>query len=183
MANFNEAYEKTKKWEGGYANLQGDNGGETMWGIARNFWKDEVSLKEFWKSLDIYRDLAFAQNKSKSERVADLNKLCSGNSQMVEACKKFYKKHFWDNIQGDKITNQKIANNFFDFNVNAGKNAIRVFQKEVGVTADCVVGNATIEALDKADNDKLVDARIRYYKSLNKPQFENGWLKRAEDFR
>ena len=184
MASFEEAYKLTKKWEGGYANLTGDTGGETMWGIARNFWGDKYDLKEFWKSLDTYRDIAFAQtNKSKSEIIDTINKLCEGNTQMVEICKKFYKKTFWDKLCGDKIKNQKVANNLFDFNVNAGRNGTKVFQKAVGVTADGIVGPATIAALNTANNDELVEARIRYYKSLRKPQFEKGWINRAEDFR
>ena len=38
MAQFEPAFEKTMKFEGGYANNPADRGGETYRGIARKIW-------------------------------------------------------------------------------------------------------------------------------------------------
>ena len=40
MAIFKKAYEPVRQWEGGWCNVEGDRGGETYAGIARNFWPD-----------------------------------------------------------------------------------------------------------------------------------------------
>lgn len=38
MAIFEKAYDPVRQWEGGWCNVEGDRGGETYAGIARNFW-------------------------------------------------------------------------------------------------------------------------------------------------
>ena len=40
MADLKIAEAKTLKWEGGYCNIPGDKGGETIFGIARNMHPD-----------------------------------------------------------------------------------------------------------------------------------------------
>ena len=40
MADLKIAEAKTLKWEGGYCNVAGDKGGETIFGIARNMHPD-----------------------------------------------------------------------------------------------------------------------------------------------
>ena len=185
MANFNESYELTKKEEGGYANIKGDNGGETMWGIARNFWGEDSRLKQFWKELDWYKQgLMHLQGQAVFN--TRLNELCNGNTVMISEAKGFYRQEFWNKMNGEFVKSQKVANNLFDFFVNAGKNAIKTCQRELGVTADGIFGPKTLEALNNAGNDfndKLTEARINYYKSLKKPQFEKGWLARANRFK
>lgn len=178
MADFNKAYEKTRQWEGGYAKLKGDNGGETMWGIARNYHGDNSDLRDFWKELDHYT--------SQLKDAKQINEICAGNTVMLAACKKFYKKNFWDVIRGDSINNQKIAENIFDFHANAGKNAIRVLQRLLGTEVDGLFGFKTLNALNAVSDDfnaKFTQARIDYYKSLNKSQFINGWTNRANGFK
>lgn len=184
MANFIQAYMKTKEMEGGYANLKGDRGGETIWGIARNFHEDNKYLRDFWKELDIYKNsLSNLEGKVFTNQ---LNALCNGNAIMQNCAKEFYTKEFWYKIKGDFITEQKVAENLFDFYVNAGKNAIKAIQRIVGVADDGIFGAKTLEAVQNYNgnlNEALVNARIKYYKSLNKPDFEKGWINRAEKFR
>lgn len=185
MANFNISYELTKKEEGGYANIKGDNGGETMWGIARNFWGEDKRLKEFWKELDWYKQ-GMIDYKGSAEYYKRINNLCSNNIIMVNKAKDFYKEEFWNKMKGEMIKSQKVANNLFDFFVNAGNNAIKVAQRQLGVEADGIVGDKTLKAINDAGenfNSRLSLAREHYYKSLKRPQFEKGWLVRANRFK
>lgn len=185
MANFNISYKLTKKEEGGYANIKGDNGGETMWGIARNFWGEDKRLRQFWEELDWYKQ-GMVNYKGSAEYYKRINDLCGNNTIMVKEAESFYKEEFWDKMKGEKIKSQKVANNLFDFFVNAGKNAIKVVQRQLGVEADGIVGDNTLKAINIAGEDfnlQLSLARVDYYKSLKKPQFEKGWLNRANRFK
>lgn len=183
MAIFREAYELTCREEGGYANIQGDNGGETMWGIARNFWGGDKRLRQFWRELDWYKQ-GLEHLKGQGEYTGRLNALCAGNTSMISEAMGFYREEFWMKMKGEWIKDQKVANQIYDFFVNAGKNAIKVLQRELGVDADGIFGEKTLEAVNNAENlnARLLEKRIAYYKSLNKPKFEKGWLLRANRF-
>jgi lysozyme family protein len=68
----------------------------------------------------------------------------------------------------------------FDFGVNAGPGeAVKALQRIVGVTADGSIGPITLSALGQFNPRDLIsrysDARLAYYKALNKPDFEQGW--------
>lgn len=193
MAYFNDAHALTAAEEGGYAKIEGDNGGETMWGIARNFWGEDKRLREFWRELDFYKnglkDLRHAA--SKSAYYAELNALCNGNTIMQAAAKAFYRAEFWDKIKGDDIVSQKVANQFFDWYVNAGKNAIKRVQRVLGVADDGIFGAKSLAALNARImasggetelNTAIYMARRAYYEGLNKPKFLKGWLARASRF-
>ncbi len=112
MAQFKIAYNLTKKSEGGYADVAGDNGGVTYAGITfKNYphWKG-------WGTV-------FSKKRSHNEHIPELDAL-------VE---EFYKKEFWDNIEGDKIMDQEFANDLYDQSVNSGiKAAIKIAQSSVG---------------------------------------------------
>lgn len=104
MANFNLAFERTKKFEGGYVNDKSDRGGETYVGIARNFhpnWRG-------WVIID--------QQKSKPNFPANL-KECKELEPLISS---FYKSIFWDAVWGDKIIKQNVADDLYDTAVNMG---------------------------------------------------------------
>ena len=103
MANFQIAYEKTSKVEGGYANHPDDKGGETYRGIARKFfpkWSGWVKidaakmLKDFPSNID--------------------------HSELESAVSSFYKEQFWDNLRLDEVNSQDIAEELYDTGVNMG---------------------------------------------------------------
>jgi lysozyme family protein len=48
MANFKQAFEKTLKFEGGYANDPDDHGGKTMYGITEAVARGEIDQFTFW---------------------------------------------------------------------------------------------------------------------------------------
>lgn len=107
-----------------------------------------------------------------------------------ERAKEIYKKYYWDKIKLDRINNQELANNIFDFAVNAGiKEAVLEIQKIVKAFPDGIIGPQTIELInDIKDYDYIVKeyklARISYYTNLcnKKKIFKKyllGWINRA----
>lgn len=186
MANFEIAHKVTADCEGGYVNDPKDAGGETIFGIARNFWKD----LPLWKIVDDYKKMV-GDLSQKSER-QKLENLCLGNSDFVSQKNSFYKSQFWDKIKGDDIESQAVAGNVYDFAVNAGvKQAVKTLQRALSIADDGVFGNDTLSATNNAEATKLNNdycvGRENFYKDLvkRKPQnekFLNGWLIRVKRF-
>ena len=167
MADFNEAIGPILEHEGGYVDHPADPGGATNLGITFKLFKQYApelgvpSTKEALKALTI----------TQAEHI--------------------YKKEFWDKMQGDKIKDQQLATQVFDFYVNAGSNAIKLLQTELGVQADGAFGPTTLAILNYANPeivfDQFRDGRVEYYKNLvvKKPAlnvFLKGWLNRANKF-
>lgn len=183
MAKLEIAEEKTLKWEGGYCNIKGDKGGETIFGIARAM---HPNLK-LWNYLDNYKKALEPFNKSKYK---DLEKLCKGNIQFSEEMQSFYREEFWDKIKGDRIENQESANAIYDFAVNAGvKRAVMEVQKTLNIAQDGIMGDKTLTALNKAGSEFVkpyCDNRIEFLKRIakrgNNHKFLEGWLNRVNDF-
>lgn len=104
MANFNIAYERTAKFEGGYVFDPNDNGGETFAGISRKAnpkWSG-------WKIIDAC--------KSKS----DFPSCLKTHKLLHQEVLKVYKEKYWNPIRGNEINVQEVANEIYDFAVNAG---------------------------------------------------------------
>jgi len=93
MAAFLPAFEKMIDNEGGYTlhRVEGDRGGATYAGIARNFHPDW----EGWPLLDAG----------------------APDSQLIPHVAAFYQQHFWERIRGDFIDSQRVAETLFDFAV------------------------------------------------------------------
>lgn len=162
MAEFLPAYEKMIVAEGGYVlhNVEGDRGGMTYAGIARNMnpqWPG-------WSLIDAKQDVP---------------------AQMV---RDFYKAGYWNPIKGDQITSQVIAQTIFDFHVNAGAVARKLAQLVVGATPDGAIGDKTVAALNAYDPDKFVMAyalaKIARYRDIvsrdrSQGKFLLGWINRT----
>ena len=162
MADFPEAQNIAEQNEGGYCNTSGDKGGETYEGISRHFHPE-------WGG--------FAILDTKPHPIK-WNTIFPDLSGMVSD---WYYTNEWSTIDANAIQDQRIADYFYDWHINSG-GAIKEVQKVIGVTPDGQFGPHSIEALNS--KDWLLDihnARIAYYKSLNQPQFEAQWLKRAND--
>lgn len=157
-------------WEGGYANNQGDAGGETYKGVSRNnfpFWSG-------WELVDGHKNQpGFPAN-------------LAADSELQFAVHEFYQTTFW---KFDGLISQAIANKIFDCCVNLGTHrAVAIFQKAAGVPVDGVYGALTQGALNNTPQDDLLDAvhsaLVSYYTNLAEEvptdaQFLNGWLARA----
>ncbi|MDD2798443.1 MAG: glycosyl hydrolase 108 family protein [Bacteroidales bacterium] len=173
MAQFQEAFEKVMKNEGGYVNDPQDPGGETYKGIARS----RNSKWEGWIRIDIC--------KGQSGFPANLERDTVLQKQIVG----FYETNYWDTISADGIANQQVAETIFDFGVNAGvKVSATLAQQVVEATADGVIGPKTIEKLNAFDADHFLAAftvlKIARYVSIVKRRPESrkyfyGWVCRA----
>lgn len=102
MADFKTAFDITNGNEGGYSNDPNDHGGETYAGITRkNFpnWKG-------WTIVDSHKPI------HAGSIINDIS--------LKELTQEFYRRNFWEPLKGDEIQNQELANQVYDFAVNAG---------------------------------------------------------------
>lgn len=104
MANFEKAFEKTEKNEGKnvWTNIKGDSGKETWSGISR-------SANPKWAGWAILDKIPNKKN----------NQVIS-TPELERLKRELYKSNYWNPIWGDKINNQKVAEDMYDMGVNAG---------------------------------------------------------------
>ena len=88
----------------GYAIIPNDNGGETIAGIARNYWQKHP----IWAIVDA------------AKQQPNFPKNLVSNTKLFDLIINFYEVNFWDRIFGDNIKNQTIANMLVDRAVNEG---------------------------------------------------------------
>ena len=112
----NETFKEEGLWSDGKGKNKNDAGGRTYMGIAEKMNPDWGG----WAIIDKHlNDKNFPQC---LENIPELQKLVD----------LLYDKRYWDIIWGDKILNQKIANNLFDTAVNMGPNtAIKLLQRSL----------------------------------------------------
>lgn len=163
MANFDPCFERMILNEGGYKlhNVQGDRGGMTYAGIARN-------MNPNWQGW----------------YYIDRNEI-----PPTALVRGFYKAEFWDKISGDQIESQDVARMIFDFGVNAGwKTAVKLAQLTVGVQPDGVLGPKSLEALNACNPEvfvlqyslaKIVRYRDIVTKDRTQLKFLLGWINRT----
>lgn len=166
MADFKPAYDTMIRNEGGYVNhtVAGDRGGQTYAGIARAFHSDWLG----WALID-------------------RNQL--DNPELTELVFNFYKKKFWEKINGNEIKNQRIAESIFDFAVNAGvRTAVKLVQLVVDTTPDGIVGINTVNRINQAEEELFVIqyaiAKVTRYTQIvtrdrSQIKFLLGWLNRT----
>lgn len=107
----------------------------------------------------------------------------------IETAKAIYKARFWDEIKGDEINSQVIAEMAADMKSSAGGNGIKQLQKalnQIGynTSVDGAVGAQTLQAINQAIKDgKTADLyenyrllMLEYYQGLN-PYYVAGWTR------
>jgi len=104
MADFLMALSKTLLHEGHYADDPQDPGGETFRGISRRSHPDWPG----WAAID--------RAKTQPGFPASLTQ----DGALERDVAVFYKRKFWDVVQGDGISDQAVAEEMFDSAVNAG---------------------------------------------------------------
>ena len=165
MADFNPAFQKVLRDEGGFklTDIPDDRGGMTYAGIARNANPD-------WPGWNLVDHKEFGE-------------------VLTDMVRKFYKSGYWDRIRGDDLANQSVAENIFNFGVNTGVGvAAKLAQLIVGAAPDGTIGPATVEKLNTVDPEAFKKAyalaKIARYADIcnrNKTpsQFLLGWLNRT----
>ena len=163
MADYEKAFNDTLAREGGFrlTNDPDDTGGQTYAGIARKKHPEWVG----WSYIDREK---------------------SAPTQLV---RDFYEEEFWKKIAGADIVNQKIAENIFDFAVNASPDvAKKLAQIVVQVVPDGVFGPKTIAALNAQDEVLFKAlyalAKIARYRDIvnarpTQIKFLKGWINRT----
>lgn len=171
--------------EGGYSDNPNDPGGQTIGGIARNYWPNWGG----WK----YVDEVLAQGEI--PKVERLNPLIQS----------FYRERFWEPMRGDNLINHDVAYEMFDTAVNLGTHRARTHLQESlnllnrngrsweEILEDGMIGPRTLITLKKAlaqrngsrDLCKLLNTlqgehyikRVRAKPSQE--EFLRGWLDRT----
>ncbi len=162
MSDFLPAFERMLANEGGYKlhKVAGDTGGLTYAGIARN----KNPHWPGWAAID------------------------RGETPTSQLVRLFYLEEFWRPVAGDAIHHQRVAENLFDFGVNAGpRTAVKLAQIIVGTTPDGVAGPKTVAALNAMDPELFVAryaiAKLARYRDICvrdpvQRKFLVGWINR-----
>jgi lysozyme family protein len=145
------------KAEGGYSDTPGDSGGPTNFGITL------ATLKAYDGNQALTAD--------------DVKKLAPATATEI------YRTAYWNRMQCGALP-AGLDLEVFDFGVNSGPaESVKTLQKIVGVTPDGSIGPITLAAVGQLNAADLVarfaQARLAFYQSLNKPEFEQGWTTRV----
>lgn len=166
MADFEPAYERTIRNEGGYklTNNRNDRGGLTYAGISRKKNPQWVG----WALID------------------------EGAEVPADMVRVFYQQGWWEPLLLDQVENQRVAESLYDFAINTSgwgrpKVAAQLAQLVVGTTPDGSFGPKTLAALNAYSPDLFMArysllklARYRDIVVKDRTQMANllGWLNR-----
>lgn len=172
MADFSKFFPKLMLAEGGskFTDRPTDHGGATKFGITFKTW------------------LACGYDKDHNG-IINVNDLHAINEQDAEA---IAKKIYWDKVDGDQIPAQPIAEFLCDWAYNSGAGtAVKQLQHSLGVTADGIMGQHTLNALLAANQQALFNqlkaARLKFVAGIvandhTQEVYLNGWVKRINAF-
>lgn len=173
MANFNLFIPILQKIEGGYQNLLGDKGNYNS--LGKNVGTNHGISAGFYEGII-----------KRPPTVADMKAITK------EKAKQLYKKYFWDDVQGDTLKSQSIANLIADHAINSGESPIgtivqRILKQDFGkaIKIDGDIGKITAGIINTVNQkqlfDKIKTARANYYNSLG-GEFLTSWLNRLKNF-
>lgn len=163
VADFLPAFERMIVNEGGYVlhAVADDKGGQTYAGIARNRWPKWAG----WGVID------------------------AGGEPHADLVRGFYRANFWTALRLEEVELQDVAQNLFDFSVNAGVGtAAKLAQVAVGTTPDGRIGPKTLAAINAIDPELFVLrfslAKITRYRDIvtrdrSQGKFLLGWINRT----
>lgn len=160
IENYKDSLAHVLKNEGGFAILAHDPGGATMEGITLETYRE-------WK-----RNPHLTAEDLKAIPDQEVHDL--------------YKQNFWNKIHGDDLPDG-IDYAVFDAAVNMGVGrAAKLIQEAAGVTADGVIGPASLSAIQAHDSKELIEKfsklKEAFYRSLGTfPVFGVGWLRRVTE--
>jgi len=169
MADINLLAPKIFKWEGGFADDPLDHGGATNMGVTIATWRQVGCDKDGDGDID----------------VDDIKLLTRADATAV--LKKFY----WDRWRADEMNNQALADILVDWLWCSGKWGITIPQRLLEVPDDGIVGPITISKVNSSNpwqlKIRIYNARVAFIRSIisrdpSQKRFENGWLRRLNDF-
>jgi lysozyme family protein len=173
MGNFNSAYEKVLRNEGGYVNDPDDPGGETYKGVSRKIW----SAWDGWLLVDFY--------KRRNGFPANLET----DNELQEKVKDFYRINYWDKLRATDIEDDAVAASVFDFAVNAGiSTSASLAQMVAGAKVDGFIGRETLTKINNAEAEHFLAtftvAKVARYINIVKKRpvsrkYFYGWVCRA----
>jgi lysozyme family protein len=154
-----------------------DRGGPTHYGISLRF----------LKTLDELEDTGFSVGDINHDGVIDEKDIQDLGCKDAIA---LYQHYWWQPYGYERIENQTLATKVFDLTVNMGSKAShRCLQRAVRAASsvclreDGIFGAQTLAAVNSLDAALLLVAyrseAAGYYRSLQQPRFEAGWLNRA----
>jgi len=159
-SNFDAALAHVLKSEGLWSDNPKDPGGATMKGITF------AVFKEFKHNPNLTKD--------------DLRNVSDQDVHDL------YKQLYWDKVHGDDLPSG-VDYAVFDAAVNMGVGrAAKLLQEAVGVAADGIIGQGTLQAVQKANPRSLLEnfaaEKTAFYKSLSTfGTFGKGWLNRVAE--
>lgn len=166
MADVNRLTPYILKWEGEFVNDPDDLGGATNKGVC-------------FKTYKLYRQ----RKKLPKPTIEDLKNI--SDEEFVAILKEMY----WDACRADRIESQSVANSIVDWAWNSGTTtAVKEVQKVLGVSADGIIGNITLAAINSRSPlplfGQIQQARIAYLHRIcdARPvnnKFLKGWLNRV----
>lgn len=160
QSNYKTCLDFVLKSEGGYVNHPKDPGGATNKGVTQ-------------KVYDAFRQ-------SNGQVAKDVKLISAAEVQAI------YKEQYWDRIRGNDLPSG-IDLACMDYAVNSGpQKAVKDLQRALVLPViDGVIGAMTLQAVNAADEAKLINAlcdrRLRFMKSLKGwATFGRGWFARVE---
>lgn len=166
MARFDDCLQIIFQLEGGYSNAPGDSGGATQYGVTQ-------ATYSAWRQANGLLD----------QNVKYITYLEAAN---------IYFGQYWKPTKCDKLP-LPVDLVVFDTAVNAGvSRAAKMLQTDIGVTADGVVGPATLTVVITLDAKQLakryLDAREAFYREIvekdsSQQKFLHGWINRVNYLR
>lgn len=166
MAVWEQCYSKTLKFEGGFQKNYQDKGNWTGGKIGAG----ELRGTKYGISAASYPNVDIA-------------------SLTQEQAIEIYRRDYWDALKLSSITSNRIAWKIFDIAVNCGRmTAAKMLQESVGVVADGLIGNITLQAVNNADIVKLMNDIVtqqqKHYEEIHNENNDwafRGWMLRAEE--
>lgn len=137
--NWERAYKLKDMFERAYSNTPGDPGGETVWGIARNYhlgWSG-------WSLVDALRGKQ------------DFRNLVATNRKIKSEAKEYFRKTFWDKYACDELP-YPLDMIVWDMSVNPSREAagkmLQACLNDLGFSlkADDVIGPKTLSAVKES---------------------------------
>lgn len=188
MANFQAAFDRTLKHEGGYSNIPEDKGKETYRGISRRWYPE-------WDGWDIIDDYKTVHS------LPTLNSALARNKSLAAKVRDFYKSEYWDPLHCEGMESQMVVNELYDTAVLMSKHrAVKILQRGLNalnkneafyadITVDGRMGAKTLQTLQDClvHNDETLLVKIqdglqlaRFIDNMDKDpeqeHFARGWI-------